>query len=147
MRHTRNTYNILRKAFNTHEVLESHSLVIPWQRSVMSFCQTKSSNGLSELMLLASVPAPCPSKRAALPQAPSVLVPLDQTLPTVLETTLSAAKTGRNRMNPEFIKYSTACNSSCVFLLLTLTLEIDLINHILGILILGPKPLCSMTSG
>ena len=29
LRHTQNTYNILCKAFNTHEVLESHSLVMP----------------------------------------------------------------------------------------------------------------------
>ena len=97
MRHTQNTYNILCKAFNTHEVLESHSLVMPFGRGPSCPLPNKIIKWTNEWAdATGQYTCPMPLQKEQLcPRHPLSLCALDQTLPTVLETTLSAAKTGR----------------------------------------------------
>lgn len=96
MRHIQNTYDILRKAFNTHEVLVSHSLVIPFGRGASCPLLNKIIRQANE-RADASDQCTClvPLQKEQLAPGTLSLHSLDQTLPTVLETTLSAAKTGR----------------------------------------------------
>lgn len=115
MRHIQNTYDILRKAFNTHAVLVSHSLVISFGRGASCPLPNKIIKQANE-RADATDQSTClvPLQKEQLAPGTLSSCSLGQTLPTVLEATLSAAKTGRT-WGPRIRKYSTACTPSCVF--------------------------------
>ena len=109
MRHTQNTYNILRKAFNTPEVLVSHSLVIPFGRGPSCPLPNKIIKWTNEQ---ADATGRCPFKKSSF--APGTLCPCAPLTTLYLQYLKPHCQQQRQagHMSPEFRKYSTACTPS-----------------------------------